>query len=291
MYPLACSIASSTYKVSMMTDDDKISSNINLDVGLGAKLELKGTIPEQSVGRALDALTDVIRLFSERAGLKADQVRLQRMDVAAQIARKAVEIRSIEGPIHPVPNKLLVPILEYGSCEAADDQVMIDRWAQLLATAASGKEVPPRFAQILRELNATQAKCLSYVGRRRTVRTVYDMIALNDAIAPLLDANNFDHAFSEAQKVIDSLGSTFADATATIQSSGLGEYRNPGETHSVNGDYLQAAYVLKSLGLIEIYATTPHVPHGNATCAWTMRYSEITPFGLSFLEHVEPRTK
>jgi hypothetical protein len=36
----------------------------------------------------VDALTDIIRPFSERRGLKGDQIRLQREEVLVEVARK-----------------------------------------------------------------------------------------------------------------------------------------------------------------------------------------------------------
>ena len=81
---------------------------MTVDIGLGAKasLEVSTEIPAQSSGRLLDALTDIIRPFSERRGLKADQIRLQREGVGIEIARLAHRRLEIENqPINPLPNK------------------------------------------------------------------------------------------------------------------------------------------------------------------------------------------
>jgi hypothetical protein len=54
--------------------------------------------------------------------LKADQIRLQREDVLIEIAKKAKERLAIEKqPIKPIPNKILVPLLEAASNEDIDD--------------------------------------------------------------------------------------------------------------------------------------------------------------------------
>jgi hypothetical protein len=76
---------------------------VAVDIGLTAKASLEAKvsteIPAQSSGRFLDAVTDIIRFFSERSGLKADQIRLQREDVLIEIARKARVRLEIENRI------------------------------------------------------------------------------------------------------------------------------------------------------------------------------------------------
>ena len=71
---------------------------VRVDIGarVEAKLELKGEIPSAPLGRAVDALVDIIRPFSESRGLKADLLRLQREDVAIEIARRGVERVKLE---------------------------------------------------------------------------------------------------------------------------------------------------------------------------------------------------
>jgi hypothetical protein len=66
-------------------------SPISIDVGLKASLEVKTEIPKEETGRLVAALTDIIRPFTERRGLKADQIRLQREDVLFSIVKKALE--------------------------------------------------------------------------------------------------------------------------------------------------------------------------------------------------------
>ena len=59
------------------SNDPKVA----VDIGLSAKASLEAKvsteIPAQSSGRLLDAITDIFRPYSERRGLKADQIRLQ----------------------------------------------------------------------------------------------------------------------------------------------------------------------------------------------------------------------
>jgi hypothetical protein len=65
--------------------------NIDLAARAEAKFDVRAEVPATSVGRLLDALTDLIRPFSEGRGLKADLIRVQREEVAIEIARLARE--------------------------------------------------------------------------------------------------------------------------------------------------------------------------------------------------------
>jgi Abortive infection alpha len=115
-------------------------------------------VPKQSTGRLLDAFTDMIRPFSEARGLKADQIRLQREEVAIEIAKRAKQRLDIKkGVEHPVPIKILVPLMEAASLEDLGDDFMIEKWANLLASAATSNSVEPRFISILKELQGRQA--------------------------------------------------------------------------------------------------------------------------------------
>lgn len=132
------------------------------------KLGLEARIPEKSAGRLVDALTDLLRPISETRGLKADQIRLQREDVAIKIALKARERLRIENEeIKAIPPKILVPLLEASSNEGVDDDSMHERWANLLASAATRANVEPRYIGILREIHGRQATILERIGRNR----------------------------------------------------------------------------------------------------------------------------
>ncbi|MGC1780847.1 MAG: hypothetical protein WBB34_23165 [Xanthobacteraceae bacterium] len=145
----------------------KHKSSVKVDIGARAeaKLVVRADVPATSVGRLFDAFTDLIRPFSEPRGLRADLVRLQREEVAIEIAKRARErIRIEQGNPQAVPTKLLVPLIEKGSCEDIRDEGMIDRWANLLASASLQLSVQPRFVSILEELSGSQAECLEYVA-------------------------------------------------------------------------------------------------------------------------------
>lgn len=130
-----------------------------------ASLKLTGEIPSTSLGRLVDSLSRVVNSVtdlwsptSEARGLRADLIRLQRTDVALEIAKRARTITELEAkPVGDLPLKTLVPLLEHGSMEEPDDSYMIDRWAALLATAATDGNVSPRLVSILSELNGRQA--------------------------------------------------------------------------------------------------------------------------------------
>lgn len=139
--------------------------NVAVDVGLSARASIEATIsteiPAQSTGRLVDAFTDIIRPFTERRGLKADLIRLQREEVAIEIAKRARHRLNIENVIpSPVPPKFLVPFFEKASLEDIDG-FLIDRWTDLLVSASGQpRNAHPRFVQILSELDTVAATLL-----------------------------------------------------------------------------------------------------------------------------------
>jgi hypothetical protein len=137
---------------------------VTIDVGVKAALEVKAEIPEKSVGRTIDALVDIIRPFTERRGLKADLIRLQREEVALEIARRArrrAEIENVE--LNPVPNKMLVPFLEKASLEDMKSE-MHDRWAALLLSASRRYQAQHlTFIDILGRLSVVEIKLIEEV--------------------------------------------------------------------------------------------------------------------------------
>jgi hypothetical protein len=146
---------------------------VSVDFGLSAKahLNVSTEIPSEVSGELVSVLTDIIRPFTEKRGLKADMIRLQRMDVAIQIAEKARRIAEIENILlNPVPTKLLVPFLEKASAEEPEDDTMQDRWAALLLSATKNYQAKHlTFVDILSRLSADELKvleetCFAYKG-------------------------------------------------------------------------------------------------------------------------------
>lgn len=145
-----------------------MNSPVKFDVGAKAeaKLALSGEVPSSSLGRFLDSLTDIFRPFSESRGLRADHIKLQREEIAIEVARRARQRLEIENaPLQPVDNKILIPLIEKSSLENPNDEEMIQKWSDLLANASKGEPVEPRYVQILSELTSRQAILFDKVAR------------------------------------------------------------------------------------------------------------------------------
>jgi hypothetical protein len=147
--------------------DDGQKSPISVNIGLKAGLEVKAEVPKQSVGRALDALVDVIRPFTEARGLRAEQIRLQRAEIACQIAKIAKQTAEHqELVLTPPPTKFLVPFLEHASLEDQDTELH-SRWAALLLSASTHYDARQlTFIDIMsrlssQELSLLEGVCLS----------------------------------------------------------------------------------------------------------------------------------
>jgi predicted O-methyltransferase YrrM len=92
--------------------------------------------------------------------LVGDEIKLWRFKPNLRHAQRAKEMLDAAGlQAHQVPFRTLVPLIESASLE--DDDELTERWAALLANAASGQQhVPPSFPNVLRELEPTQAQLL-----------------------------------------------------------------------------------------------------------------------------------
>lgn len=147
-----------------MTED---KSSFKVDVG--AKLEIKTEVPSDASGRLVSAVTDAISPITEYLGLMGDRIRIHRRIVVNRLIKRAEEIVAEENRvIVPLPTKIAVPLLEHASQEEPDDALMIDLWAQLLASAAEKADhVSPRFVSLLSELNARQATLLRGIYEQR----------------------------------------------------------------------------------------------------------------------------
>lgn len=158
---------------------------ITASVDIGAKVEVRAEIPPSSSGRLIDALTDILRPFSEARGFRADQIRLQREDVLIQIARKAAERISVEqSTIQPLPTKTLVPLLEKASLEDPSDEEMIDRWANLLAQESLMPGLNRRWCvDILASINSEEAQLLDEIFFEHTERAAFDFDNYSSAAA------------------------------------------------------------------------------------------------------------
>lgn len=139
-------------------------SPVEISAKAEARLEVSTEIPAESSGRLVDALTDLIRPWSESRGLKADRIRLQREEVLLQIARHTRDRIALEAAdIHAIPNKTFVPFLEKASLESDDE--IIDLWQNLLFSNATIRESQrPIFVDILSKMSPTTAKALKFIS-------------------------------------------------------------------------------------------------------------------------------
>jgi hypothetical protein len=140
---------------------------VSVEIGAKVSAEIKAEVPRESVGRTLDALVDIIRPFTEARGLKADNIRLQRAEIAykiAKLARDAAEAEHLE--LKPPPTKFMVPFLERASLEDKDEELH-SRWAALLLAASTHFEARQlTFIDIMsrvssEELSLLEEICLS----------------------------------------------------------------------------------------------------------------------------------
>lgn len=156
--------------------EEQTKSAVAVNVDIGAKAELRAEIPAISSGRLIDALTDIIRPFSESRGLRADQIRLQREDVLIAVAKKARERLALENiPVQPVMNKTLVPLLENASLEDPADEDMIERWANLLASEVSDPGPNRRWCiKILSEIDSEEANILDEIYIEQTRSSIFN---------------------------------------------------------------------------------------------------------------------
>ena len=168
--------------------DDADKPRVSVDIAAKATLEVKAEIPKESVGRTLDALVDIIRPFTESRGLKADQIRLQRTEVAYQIAKIAKETAELERLIlNPPPSKFLVPFLEHASLEDQDIDLH-PRWSALLLSASTNYHARHlTFIDLLSRLSSQELLLLEEVcvSDRSFPETVYpdDHIQQNERLA------------------------------------------------------------------------------------------------------------
>src|SRR5580704_6544999 len=109
--------------------------------------------------------------ITEWAGLKGDALnfkrrllRVQQEETLLSVAQSVRAKLAGEEVVRPVPRKILIPALEKASLEEATDQIMIDRWSNLLASAALSPSVQPRYVGILEELAGVQAECLERIA-------------------------------------------------------------------------------------------------------------------------------
>jgi hypothetical protein len=95
-----------------------------------------------------------------------------------------------------------VPALEKASLEESDDDVMIDRWASLLASAAQKVKVQPRFVGILDEMTGLQAECLERIAFNRYEDFYFPSTILADSFLEFAEYNMSEMLKFEIAKVL-----------------------------------------------------------------------------------------
>jgi len=277
---------------------------VQIDIGARAeaKLSVKAEVPSTSIGRLVDSLTDIIRPFTEARGLRADLLRLHREEVAIEIARRAhARIQIEKGNAQAVPLKLLVPLFEKGSCEDIRDVVMIDRWANLLASASLKLSVQPRFVSILEELSGSQADCLDHVAfhdfekfefpYRDVVDAPYEYAEYNikDALRTIVQSNL--KSKKDIEKTLDAIIEFLTSPGVFIEliivherteGGASADYDCVAQTGIRREDDLS---ILESLGLIRRVVLSIDVKRQrNPSLEAAIFYYHLTSLGVSFCE-------
>lgn len=263
------------------------------------KLDVKAEIPAPAAGRFTDAITDIIRPWSEARGLKADLIRLHREEVAFEIARRAAARLVLQkADTHPIPLKVLVPLLEKGSQEDPHDDYMIGRWAALLASAATTNDSVPRFASILGDLTGSQARLLEYIdGRkyfpwRHIYTTIPQLIArdIRNDLASSLTPEDFKERFARLREhaPVIALEAWIQFPSQKFEDHDIPNLFTMWEREGREGKEPWTTVpdlgVLISLGLIEEFAVevsgSPQKPHA------MIRLCQVKVLGQRFLQAV-----
>lgn len=278
-----------------------MDSPLELKIRAEAKASLSAVVPSESIGRLVDAITDIVRPFSEARGLRADQIRLQREDVAWEITKRCKERLALERvEVRPLDLKVLIPLLEKGSCEDPSDSDMIDRWAELLAATSRGHKVQPRFVQLLGELNSSQAALLAKIAfnedpMRESVAilpTSKERARQQLTVRLSLVERTWRHGFLPGS-VVGAVRQALDHKGNRIEKIGFFRKKHPchggkkwieSEGFSRDTDQIDLE-ILRSLGLIE--PVSLDVAMGDCSFV-SVRYSFITELGGCFLATVDP---
>lgn len=201
-----------------MTDDKE---PVKIELGASAKLEVKTEVPSHASGRFVHAVLDAVSPLSEWLGLQGDKVRIHRHVAVQKLLRKAEEeLAEDQRPIHPVPTKTAVRLIEHASLEDPDDDQMISLWAKLLASSATTDRVSPRFISLLSEMNARQADLLTAIynhplGHYTSVHELLDKFLMTCE----RDKDNLPTR-AAVKSLSERLGPGLTDVTAIIPKDG-----------------------------------------------------------------------
>jgi hypothetical protein len=157
------------------------------DTGAGfspvsVKVNVSTEIPPDSSARTLDALTDIIRPITEGLGLLGDKIQLQRQKTLLEIAKRTKKrIAFINKPIHPIPPKFFLPLLEKASLEDVTNNTLVDMWVNLIATASTEDvEMLGQYVNILSNIVPKQVAILESMFAFDEEDETYDAAHLID---------------------------------------------------------------------------------------------------------------
>ncbi len=142
------------------------------------------------VGRALDAVTDLVSPITQAAGLLGDKIEQRRRTLAEISDRARAAVEASGKKTKALPPKFLVPILEKASLEDLDNQKMIDMWANLLATAVTDEvEMLAQYGAVLSEITSDQVHILEQMLSLSDERPTEGGILIDNYI--ILNASGF----------------------------------------------------------------------------------------------------
>jgi len=177
------------------------------------------------IGKAAEPLVQGFRgllsLFFKPAAVETglwlgDRVRIVRernLENVLSKAKKKLDAAGIE--INPIATKIFLPLVEAASLE--DEEEMIERWANLLAAAASGKSVLPSYIQILSQLSPDEARILDLVQELQR-----DIRENKNSGSPIFAAN-----IKDVQQTLKLPGDTFRRGSVNLDRLELLKRRFP----------------------------------------------------------------
>lgn len=155
-----------------------------------ARADVEDLIPED-LGRFMGTILGSASIEMDQ--LIAERVGWWRFKQRVTVAKKAKKLLdAADMTPKEVPLRTSVPLLEAASLE--EDEDLQDRWASLLANAAGGiVDVPPSFANVLRELDPVSAKILDFVYQG----TMHSAIHFQHRVK--IDTTGFDASMGVAE--------------------------------------------------------------------------------------------
>lgn len=220
------------------------------------EVELASRVVQELEPAVQDFAATVVGSPAHELGeLLADKVRYRRYLSQLKILKKAKDAAE-EAGLSPsaVPWRTLVPLLEYGAYE--DDEDMLDRWAGLLANAATKtSRAHVAYPEILRQLEPIEAAMLD---------AMYEGLAESfEDSSGVLPLEGFDPGWFARRLGIDR--ADFPAAAANLVRLELanrtGRNDRPAMLHAVTHTVLSTAIQLTAFGAAFVEACRPPARH------------------------------